>query len=54
MSLTVAIIVLIVLALGLVGLLTGMMSWPRNLTPHRARGGKPAARIRRFQRRPRS
>jgi len=51
MSLTVAIIVLVVLVLGLLGILGGMMSWPRNLTPHRPRGGKPAARMRRFSRR---
>jgi len=53
MSLTIAIIVLVVLALGLIGILTGVMRWPRNLTPHRARDGRPAARMRRFSRRPR-
>ena len=49
MTLTIAIIVLILLALGLLGLLTGMMSWPRKLTAHRPAGGKPAARMRRFR-----
>ena len=50
MTLTIAIIVLVVLALGLIALLSGMMSLPRHMERHRARGGKPAARVRRFSR----
>jgi hypothetical protein len=51
MGLTITIIVLAVLAVVLLAMLTGMMSWPRNLRAHRARGGRPAARMRRFPRR---
>jgi hypothetical protein len=50
MGLTITIIVLAVLAIVLLGMLTGMMSWPRNMRPHRSRGGRPAARMRRFRR----
>jgi hypothetical protein len=50
MGLTITIVVLVVLAIVLLAMLTGMMSWPRNMRPHRPRGGRPAARMRRFPR----
>jgi hypothetical protein len=53
MGLTVTIIVLVVLAILLGALLTGVMGAPRHLRPHRARGGRPAARMR-FRRRNRN
>jgi hypothetical protein len=46
MSLTVAIIILVVLAVALVGGLAFTMSRPTKLKPHRARGGRPAGRMR--------
>lgn len=51
MGLTITIIVLVVLAVVLLAMLSGLMSWPRNLRPHREGGGRPAARMRRFKRR---
>jgi uncharacterized iron-regulated membrane protein len=51
MGLTITIIVLGVLAITLLAMLTGMMSWPRRMRPHRSHGGRPAARVRRFPRR---
>jgi uncharacterized iron-regulated membrane protein len=49
MGLIIAIIVLVVLVAALLAMLTGMMSWPRRLRPHRPGGGQPAARMRRFR-----
>jgi hypothetical protein len=51
MGLTVAIVVLAALAIVLLAMLTGMMSFPRRFRPHRPSGGRPAARMRRFPRR---
>jgi hypothetical protein len=48
MSLTIAIIVFVILALALLGLLTGAMAWPRRLHRHKPAGGRPAARMRWF------
>lgn len=52
MTLTAAIVVLVLLALALVAALTFVMSRPAKLRPHRRRSGRPAARIRFY--RPRS
>jgi hypothetical protein len=49
MSLLTTIIVLVALAVILLTLLAWTMSWPRNLRPHRRRGGRPAARMRRYR-----
>jgi hypothetical protein len=43
---TLTVIVLTVLAVALVGVLAFAMSRPAKLTPHRPRGGRPAARMR--------
>lgn len=51
MSLTVAIIVIVVLAVALLVVLAVSMDRARRLRPHRAAGGRPPARMRWFSRR---